>query len=78
MSANRYPYAKKAIDYAFNQDGAGEVGPLGKRAGLDVNELYTKVLRVDLFPDARAWINVGGEDESSCGLASRRCKQNQC
>jgi len=65
MSANRYPYAKKAIDYAFNQSGAGEVGPLGKRAGLDVNELYTKVLRIDLFPDARAWINVGGEDESS-------------
>ncbi|MEM7400359.1 MAG: hypothetical protein AAF304_00250 [Pseudomonadota bacterium] len=65
MSANRYPYAKKAIDYAFNQSGAGEVGPLGKRAGLDVNELYTKVLRIDLFPDARAWINVGGEDEST-------------
>ncbi|NNC67268.1 MAG: hypothetical protein HKN83_04460 [Gammaproteobacteria bacterium] len=65
MSANRYPYAKKAIDYAFNQPGAGEVGPLGKRAGLDVNELYTKVMRVDLFPDARAWINVGGEDEST-------------
>ncbi len=65
MSANRYPYAKKAIDYAFNQAGAGKVGPLGKRAGLDVNELYTKVLRIDLFPDARAWINAGGEDESS-------------
>ncbi len=65
MSANRYPYSKKAIDYAFNQPGAGEVGPLGKRAGLDVNELYTKVLRIDLFPDARAWINVGGEDEST-------------
>jgi hypothetical protein len=65
MSANRYPYAKKAIDYAFKQPGAEKVGPLGKRAGLDVNELYTKVLRVELFPDARAWINVGGEDESS-------------
>ena len=65
MSANRYPYAKKAVDFAFNQSGAGEVGPLGKRAGLDVTELYTKVLRVDLFPDARAWINVGGEEEHS-------------
>lgn len=65
MSANQYPYARKAIDYSFNQPGSGEVGPLGKRAGLDVNELYTKVLRVELFPDARAWINVGGEDESS-------------
>ena len=65
MSANQYPYARKAVNYSFNQPGANQVGPLGKRAGLDVNELYTKVLRVDLFPDARAWINVGGEDESS-------------
>ncbi|MFK7815635.1 MAG: hypothetical protein AB8B92_04805 [Gammaproteobacteria bacterium] len=65
MSANRYPYAKKAIDYTFNQSGAGQVGPLGKRAGLDVNELYTKVMRIELFPDARAWVNVGGEDEST-------------
>lgn len=65
MSANQYPYARKAVDYSFSQSGANQVGPLGKRAGLDVNELYTKVLRVDLFPDARAWINVGGEDEST-------------
>ena len=65
MSANQYPYARKAIDYSFKQPGASEVGPLGKRAGLDVNELYTKVLRLELFPDARAWVNVGGEDEFS-------------
>ena len=65
MSANQYPYARKAVDYSFSQPGANQIGPLGKRAGLDVNELYTKVLRVDLFPDARAWINVGGEDENS-------------
>ena len=65
MSANQYPYARKAVDYSFSQSGANQVGPLGKRAGLDVNELYTKVLRVDLFPDARTWINVGGEDEST-------------
>lgn len=65
MSANQYPYARKAVDYSFNQPGANEVGPLGKRAGLDINELYTKVLRVDLFPDAKAWVNVGGEDENS-------------
>ena len=62
MSANQYPYAKKAVDYSFNQPGANNIGPLGKRAGLDVNELYTKVLRVDLFPDARAWVNVGDSE----------------
>ena len=65
MSANQYPYARKAVDYSFSQSGANKVGPLGKRAGLDINELYTKVLRVDLFPDAKAWVNVGGEDENS-------------
>jgi hypothetical protein len=65
MSANQYPYARKAVDYSFNQPGANKVGPLGKRAGLDISELYTKVLRIDLFPDAKAWINIGGEDENS-------------
>lgn len=65
MSANQYPYARKAVDYSFSQAGANKVGPLGKRAGLDINELYTKVLRIELFPDAKAWVNVGGEDESS-------------
>ncbi len=65
MSANRYPYAKLPIDHAFNQPAAGDIGPLGKRAGLDVNELYTKVLRLEQFPDARAWVNVGGKDEHS-------------
>lgn len=65
MSANQYPYARKAVDYSFSQPGANQIGPLGKRAGLDVSELYTKVLRIHLFPDARAWINVGGEDENS-------------
>ncbi|MDH3609819.1 MAG: hypothetical protein OEQ24_11340, partial [Gammaproteobacteria bacterium] len=65
MSANQYPYARKAVDFAFSQPAAGKVGPLGKRAGLDVNELYTKVLRLEQFPDARSWVNVGGEDAST-------------
>ena len=70
MSANRYPYAEKAIDFAFSQPAAGKVGPLGKRAGLDVNELYTRVLRLEQFPDARSWVNVGGEDEYSVNWQS--------
>lgn len=61
MSANDYPYAKKAMDFAFSQPAANEVGPLGKRAGLDVVENYTKVLRLEHFPDARSWVNVGQE-----------------
>lgn len=66
MSENDYPYAQKAMSFAFNQKGANQIGPLGKRAGLDVNENYTKVLRVNHFPDAKSWVNVGqkGKDNS--------------
>lgn len=59
MSGNDYPYAKKALDFAFSQPGANQIGPLGKRAGLDVKENYARVLRLEQFPDARSWINIG-------------------
>jgi len=64
MSENDYPYAKQAMHFAFNQPGANKVGPLGKRAGLDVKENYTNVLRLNQLSDARSWINVGqkGQD----------------
>ncbi|MFT7414448.1 MAG: hypothetical protein ACI9FO_001107 [Methylophagaceae bacterium] len=58
MSANDYPYAQKAMNFAFNQKGANKVGPLGKRAGLDINENYTKVLRLNQLDDGRSWVNV--------------------
>lgn len=65
MSENDYPYAKNAMNFAFAQPGANQVGPLGKRAGLDIKENYTNVLRLNHFPDARSWVNVGqqGEDK---------------
>lgn len=59
MSGPDYVYAKRALDFAFNQTAAGKVGPLGKRAGLDITENYTRVLQLDTFPDARSWVNVG-------------------
>jgi hypothetical protein len=59
MSENDYPYALHAMNFAFSQPGANQVGPLGKRAGLHVTENYTKVLRLDHFPDAKSWVNVG-------------------
>ncbi|MDD1781113.1 hypothetical protein LRP49_07835 [Enterovibrio sp. ZSDZ35] len=65
MSANDYPYAKKAMDFAFSQDGANQIGPLGKRAGLDVTENYLNVLRLDHFPDANTWINTGQEGKDA-------------
>jgi hypothetical protein len=65
MSGNDYPYAKRAMDFAFKQKGANQVGPLGKRAGLDVKENYTQVLRLNSLPDAKSWVNVGqkGQDK---------------
>lgn len=65
MSGPGFPYAKQAMNFAFQQPGANELGPLGERAGLGVQENYTNVLRLDTFPDARTWVNVGveGEDE---------------
>lgn len=59
MSGPEYPEAANAIKFAFAQAGSNQIGPLGKRAGLDVNELYTNVLRLKHFPDARSWVNVG-------------------
>ena len=59
MSGPTFPEAAAAMGFAFKQKGANKVGPLGKRAGLDVRELYTNVLRLDTFPDADSWVNVG-------------------
>ncbi|MCX4187284.1 hypothetical protein [Methylophaga sp. OBS4] len=65
MSANDYPYAQKAMNFAFSQSAADQIGPLGKRAGLDIKENYRKVLRLKHLPDARSWVNVGqkGKDK---------------
>lgn len=65
MSGNDYPYAKRALDFAFSQPGANQIGPLGKRAGLDVKENYAKVLRLKHLPDARSWVNVGQAGKDS-------------
>jgi hypothetical protein len=65
MSENDYPYAKQVMNFAFSQPGANKIGPLGKRAGLDVNENYTKVVRLNQLPDARSWVNVGQAGKDS-------------
>lgn len=65
MSEAEFPYAFDVMRFAFAQPGANVVGPLGQRAGLDIRENYTNVLRVQQFPDARSWVNTGveGKDE---------------
>lgn len=61
MSENDYPHALEAMTYIFAQPGANVVGPLGKRAGLDVKENYTNIVRLTHLPDARSWANIGQE-----------------
>ncbi|MCX4028641.1 hypothetical protein H0A36_13815 [Endozoicomonas sp. SM1973] len=63
MSDFQFPYAKKAMEFAFTQPAANKAGPLGKRAGLDINENYTNILRLKLFEDARTWVNTGTANE---------------
>ncbi len=59
MSEPNYPNAARAAKFAFAQKGANRIGRLGKRAGLDIKELYTNVVRLTPFPDAKVWVNVG-------------------
>ncbi|MFT5722828.1 MAG: hypothetical protein ACI9W6_003164 [Motiliproteus sp.] len=61
MSGPGYPNARAAIGFAFAQEGANIVGPLGERAGLDIKENYLNILRLKLFPDASAWVNTSGD-----------------
>lgn len=61
MSEYDYPYAQTAMNFSFTQEGANKIGPLGKRAGLDVKENYSRALRLNHFPDANSWVNVGQE-----------------
>jgi len=61
MSNAEYPNARAAVRFAFAQDGANKVGPLGERAGLDIKENYLNILRLELFPDANAWVNTSGD-----------------
>lgn len=65
MSENDFPYAQQAMEFAFAQPAANQVGPLGKRAGLDIRENYTRVLQLTHFPDARSWVNVGQQGKDA-------------
>ena len=64
MSGADFPYAQQALNFAFRQPGANQVGPLGKRAGLNIWENYTNVIRLSHMPDARSWVNTGQDDQN--------------
>jgi len=64
MSGPEFLMAKRAWEFATKQPAANQIGPLGKRAGLDITELYSNVVRFEMFPDAKIWINIGQGLES--------------
>jgi len=51
--------ASQFYEYLVKQPGANEVGPLGKRAGLDLDELHPGIVRMYHIPGSEAWANVG-------------------
>jgi hypothetical protein len=64
MTGANFTNARRVWEYATKQPNANVVGPLGKRAGLDINEHYTNIIRFEMFPDAKFWVQVGMGDAS--------------
>lgn len=74
MSEPLAPNAAKVLKYSYAQPGANVIGKLGIRAGLDLNELYTNVIRLHTFSDARSWVNIAPtymDAEAAEGMAGR-------
>jgi hypothetical protein len=65
MSGAEFLDAQDVWHYATMQPNTNIVGPLGKRAGLDIKEHYPRILKFDLFADAKIWIQVGCDDEDT-------------
>ena len=66
MSGPELPHASHIFEYLQANDlSNNNIGPLGKRAGLDLEELYPNVVQLDFYPDAFAYANAG-EGTSFC------------
>ena len=59
VSSVEYPHLAAAWDLIKGQPRANKVGPLGKRAGLDIRENFNHVVRFEFFDDAGIWANIG-------------------
>jgi len=59
LSGADYPHMGNVWKYVKAQKNANKVGPLGKRAGMDVNENFNAILRMELFGGAGVYTNVG-------------------
>lgn len=58
LSGPDYPHLMNAWKYALAQPMANRIGPLGRRAGLDIKETHFNALRLNFFDDANIWVNI--------------------
>jgi len=59
MSSPNYPHMGLTWQLMKASPTANKVGPLGKRAGMDIRENFNDVVRLTQFPDAGIWANIG-------------------
>ena len=59
MSSPDFPHIGQTWHIIKAQPTANKVGPLGKRAGVDIRENFNDVVRFHLFDDAGLWANIG-------------------
>jgi hypothetical protein len=52
-------------DYVIGQASANKIGPLGKRAGIDIQENNNYVMRMQHLPNGGVWVNIGQENSDS-------------
>lgn len=59
ISADDFPHAQHVWKFAVAQPMANKIGPLGKRAVLDIRETHFNAVRMSFFEDAGIWANIG-------------------
>ena len=59
MSSPDFPHMGQTWHIIKAQPTANKVGPLGKRAGVDIRETFNDAVRFHLFDDAGIWANIG-------------------
>ena len=52
-------------DYIKAQPAANKIGPLGKRAGIDIRENFHSAIRMTHFPESGIWANIGQENSKN-------------
>jgi len=65
LSQANYPHMAVTWKYLRAQPNANKLGPLARRAGMDIKENFLNVIRVNLFADAGIWVNVGSGNNAT-------------